>query len=124
MRKGSKKIIAITVVLLILIGVIGVTYAYFAVGGTQEGMNSFTSGCFSISLENESDSIALDLAEPTLDVEGLQGDSYTFTVRNNCNEDATYVVNLESINETENSLAEEFVKVSLASDTMSNVILF
>lgn len=122
MRKNSKKIIAIGSVLLVLIGVIGLTYAYFAVGGTQEDLNSFTSGCFSISLENESDSISLDLAEPITDMEGLKGDAYTFTVRNNCNEDATYVVNLESLNENETSLAEEFVKVSLSSDTMDNVI--
>lgn len=32
MRKNSKKIIAIGSVLLVLIGVIGLTYAYFAVG--------------------------------------------------------------------------------------------
>ena len=117
-----KKFVVIGIVLIVLIGVIGLTYAYFVVGGTQEGMNSFTSGCFSISLENESESITLDLAEPTLDVDGLQGDTYSFTVKNNCNEPATYVINLESLNESETSLAEEFLKVSLSSETMDNVI--
>ena len=119
-----KKKIALIVmgVFIVLAGVISITYAFFSAGGVQEQANTFTSGCLNISLTNESTSIHLTNVYPITDIEGLETTSYDFTVKNNCNSSANYQINLESLNEQVNSLNADYIKVSLSSDTVDNVI--
>ena len=119
----KKRIIILVVSLLGITGIIiGVSYAFFSIGGIQETANTFTSGCLNISLTNESTSIHLTNAYPITDIEGLETTSYDFTVKNNCNSSANYQINLESLNEQVNSLNADYIKVSLSSDTVGNVI--
>ena len=121
--KNNKKILITGVVLVVLlIGVIGITFAYLSTGGTQEQANTFNSGCLSISLTNESASINLTSAYPISDIEGLETTSYDFTITNNCNSETNYQINLESLNQVSNSLNADYIKVSLSSDTFDNVI--
>ena len=119
----KKRVIILVVSLLGITGIIiGVSYAFFSIGGIQETANTFTSGCLNISLTNESTSIHLTNAYPITDIEGLETTSYDFTVKNNCNSSANYQINLESLNEQANSLNADYIKVSLSSDTVDNVI--
>ena len=122
MKNSTKLALMITGVLVLIGGVVGITYAFFRAGGVQETANTFTSGCLNISLTNESTSIHLTDAYPITDVEGLKGTSYDFTVKNNCNSSTNYQINLESLNEQVNSLNADYIKVSLSSDTVDNVI--
>ena len=119
----KKRIIILVVSLIIVTGIIiGVSYAFFSAGGTQETANTFTSGCLNISLTDASASINLNNIYPITDIEGLDTTSYDFTITNTCNTDANYEINLESLNQVSNSLSADYLKVSLSSDTVGNVI--
>ena len=119
----KKRIIILVVSLIIITGIIiGVSYAFFSTGGKQETANTFTSGCLNISLTDASASINLNNIYPITDIEGLDGTSYDFTITNTCNTDANYEINLESLNQVSNSLSADYLKVSLSSDTVGNVI--
>ena len=122
MNQSTKISLIVGGVLVVLAGVIGITFAYFSTGGVQDTANTFNSGCLNISLTNESTSINLTDAYPITDVEGLETTSYDFTVKNNCNSATNYQINLESLNEQVNSLNADYIKVSLSSDTVDNVI--
>ncbi len=119
----KKRVLILVVSLVVITGIIiGVSYAFFSVGGSQEQANTFTSGCLSISLTNESTAINLENAYPVTDVEGLEGTSYDFTITNNCDSSTNYQINLESLNQVANSLNADYIKVALYSDTVDNII--
>ena len=118
----NKKKLIILVSVLVLIGGIALSFAYFNINGRQDVSNTFRSRCLNVTIESESESISLNNNYPISDVEGLSSKPYTFTIRNTCNQDTNYEINLESLNETSNTLSEEYIKVSLSSDTMDNII--
>ena len=122
MEKKSKKIRIIGGVVLCLVAVIGITFAFFSTGGTQETANTFTSGCLNIELTDASASINLTNTYPISDVEGVDSTSYDFTVRNTCDTPTNYSINLESLNQVANTLNANYIKVSLSSNTVDNVI--
>ena len=119
----DKRIIILIVSLMAITGIIvGVSYAFFSVGGSQEQANTFTSGCLNISLTSNSASINLTNTYPITDIEGLETTSYDFTIENTCNTATNYSINLESLNKQTNSLSADYIKVALSSDTVDNVI--
>ena len=122
MKKSTKISLLVGGIVIVLIGVIGITFAFFSTGGKQETANTFQSGCLNISLTDASASISLSNIYPVTDIEGLDGTSYDFTITNTCNTDANYQINLESLNQASNSLSADYIKVSLSSDTVGNVI--
>ena len=122
MKKNTKIIILVGVILLVIVSVVGVTYAFLSTGGTQEQANTFNSGCLSIRLTNESASIKLTNTFPITDIEGLNTTSYDFTIENTCSTATNYQINLESLNQVSNTLDADYIKVSLSSDTVGNVI--
>ena len=122
MKKSTKISLLVGGIAVVLIGVIGITYAFFSTGGKQETANTFQSGCLNISLTDASASINLNNIYPITDIEGLDTTSYDFTITNTCNTDANYEINLESLNQVSNSLSADYIKVSLSSDTVGNII--
>ena len=122
MEKKKKKIWIIGGLVLCLVAVIGITFAFFSTGGTQDTANTFTSGCLNIELTDNSSSIKLTNTYPISDVEGVDTTSYDFTIRNTCDTPTNYSINLESLNEVSNSLDADYIKVSLSSNTVDNVI--
>ena len=121
MKKSTKISLLVGGIVIVLIGVIGITFAFFSTGGSQDTANTFQSGCLNISLTDASASISLSNIYPVTDIEGLDGTSYDFTITNTCNTDANYQINLESL-KIANSLSADYIKVSLSSDTVGNVI--
>ena len=119
----KKRIIILVVSLIAITGIIvGVSYAFFSIGGSQEQANNFTSGCLNISLTSNSASINLTNTYPITDIEGLETTSYDFTITNTCSSETNYRINLESLNKQINSLGADYIKVALSSDTVDNVI--
>ena len=119
----KKRIVILVVSLIAITGIIvGVSYAFFSIGGSQEQANTFTSGCLNISLTNESTSINLTNTYPITDIEGLETTSYDFTIENTCTTETNYSINLESLNKQTNSLSADYIKVALSSDTVDHVI--
>ena len=119
----KKRIVILVVSLIAITGIIvGVSYAFFSIGGSQEQANNFTSGCLNISLTSNSASINLTNTYPITDIEGLETTSYDFTITNTCSSETNYRINLESLNKQINSLGADYIKVALSSDTVDNVI--
>ena len=119
----KKRIVILVVSLIAIMGIIvGVSYAFFSIGGSQEQANTFTSGCLNISLTNESTAINLTNTYPITDIEGLETTSYDFTIKNTCTTETNYSINLESLNKQTNSLSADYIKVALSSDTVDHVI--
>ncbi len=122
MELKKKKIFFSVGIIILLIGIIGLARAFLTINGKQELANTFTSGCLNIRIESESSSIDLTNQIPITDIEGLNTNGYNFTIHNTCDKESNYAINLESLNETDNSLKADFVRVSLSSDTMDNLI--
>ncbi len=120
MKSNTKKII-IAEAFVILLGLgIFLTFAFFTTGDKQKLANTFSSGCLSITIDSETSAIDLKDAVPVTDVEGLKEDNgYSFTIKNNCSKESTYAIYLDKL---ESTLEANYVKVSLSSDTMDNLI--
>ena len=119
MKKNKKKIVIGIIVL--LLAVIGLTYAYLIVTRTAAKENEVVFGCIDISLENEANDITLTNQFPISDEEGMNLTPYTFTVKNNCDNDISYYINLEAIGTEADSIRSSSIKIML--DENAPVIL-
>ena len=118
-NQKRKKVLLFIGILIMLCGVIGISYAYWMLTYMQEGLNRVASGCFSLSLTNEKNSINLQNAYPILDEEGKTLTPYSFTITNTCDLFASYTVNLEML---ENStLDSKYIRVMLNNEAIQNL---
>ncbi len=108
-----KKTLIILVLLIVLVSILGVSYASWLFTGRQKDFNTLGSKCFELTMMNESEGITLDKTYPISDEEGLSTTGYTFTIKNTCNTYATYEVNLEDMLVEEKRLSGEYIKVSI-----------
>ncbi len=116
----NKKVFLIGGITLALVAIFTVAFAFFTTGDKQKLANTFSSGCLSITIDSETSAIDLKDAVPVTDVEGLKEDNgYSFTIKNNCSKESTYAIYLDKL---ESTLEANYVKVSLSSDTMDNLI--
>ena len=97
-KKTSLMILGICALVL---SIIGVTYAFWQLRLQQTDENNLTTSCFDIELIDEKNAIKLEKAYPILDEEGEKLTPYTFTLRNNCNANVKYQINLESLNQVD-----------------------
>ena len=112
-----KKFLLFLILVISILSVVGLSYAYWYFGGTQKDFNSLGVKCFEISLKEESAAITLNDIMPVTDEEGLKNTGYTFTIKNTCNTYAAYQVNLEEIIPEAKRLSSEYVKVSINDGT-------
>ena len=110
----KKRIVIISIILIVL--VIGGSFAYWQVSLVQTSTNNIATSCFNLSL-SESNPINLQSAFPIKDSEGKTLTPYEFTITNNCTTYAYYEVNLEVLNNT--NLGSNFIKVELDDETPS-----
>ncbi len=124
MTKETKRLFIVEGIILLIVLTIGIGYAFLSTSGKQELANTFTAGCLSITIEEEGRAIDLENAYPITDIEGLEQDGYTFKIKNNCSNDTNYQINLESLSNptADTTLKADYVRVSLSSDTMDNLI--
>ena len=88
------KIFAVIALTIIITGT--VTYGFFSPNKTQTGKNTLTSGCFNITLEENTQSISLTNAYPVDDEKGLKNEPYTLTITNTCDTAASYHLIMDS----------------------------
>ncbi len=98
MDKKKKKLI-IAIVLVVLVSIIGVSYALWVLNLAQTGENAIASSCFNVTFADK-DNISLQKAYPILDEEGKKLTPYEFTITNTCDSYASFNVNLEILNTT------------------------
>ncbi len=113
-KMNKKQLQILGIVLIVIICVIGVSYAYWRLTLSQTGVNEIASSCFDITLSNEQNDINLQKAYPISDEEGMNLTPYTFTITNNCDAFAEYQINLEVLEGT--TLNSEYIKAVLNSE--------
>ncbi len=98
-----------------LLSVIGISYAYWMFTIHQTDENLVTSKCFEVTMLKAGKGITLENAYPVTDEEGKSQDGYTFTIKNTCNTLAYYQVNLEELvlDGQTKRLDSKYIKVSL-----------
>ena len=83
--KDKKKVKIYYSLLITVICIIGVSYAFFQLFLKQSDNNTLVSRtCFDTSLTENTEKIVLENAYPIVDSEGLKGTPFTFTIKNNC----------------------------------------
>ncbi len=106
LSKREKNLVAIAVFMIVMVIAVGSTYAFWTTTQVQTDKNEINTTCLSVELLNkksESDTeettkgITLEKAYPISDTEGLDTTGYTFTIKNNCDTEVYYDVNLESL---------------------------
>jgi len=110
MEKKKQILLAIVGVFVVIVGVIGFTYAFWNKTFQQTDQNIVNTDCFDIAFA-EGDAIQLNKAYPMLDAEGKALTPYTFTLTNKCASYSKYQINLENINTT--TLKEEYLKLQI-----------
>ena len=110
---NKKKIIALAVALVLLIGG---TYAWLTITLQGTKTTRIEAGTLSLELVDEANEINIDDALPMTDTDGVsQENPYTFTLNNNGNISSVYTVFLDSvaIDETLNAMPQNRVKYSV-----------
>ncbi len=112
---NKRKYLIIIGLMITILSVIGLSYAYWMFTTNQTDRNKITSKCFEVTMSNDSNGITLNDAHPVMDEEGKEQVGYKFTITNTCDTLAYYQVNLEELaldNQTKR-LDSKYIKVSL-----------
>ena len=122
MEKKKRNILVLTVLLIGIIAIIGVSYALWVLNLTQTGQNDIVTSCFNITFTDK-DNISLQKAYPILDEDGKKLTPYEFTITNTCDSYASFNVNLEVLNTTTltNNDAVKAMISSKANDTETEI---
>ena len=95
--KYKKKIRIYFSLLVTVICIIGVSYAFFQLFLKQSDNNTLVSRtCFDTSLTENTEKIVLENAYPIVDSEGLKGTPFTFTLKNNCSSYIRLYITIDS----------------------------
>ena len=116
---NKKKILIIMGILIVLLGTIGISYAYWILTYTQTGVNKVAASCFSLSLTNEKNNINLSNAYPILDEDGKKLTPYSFTITNTCDLFASYTVNLEMLED--NTMPLKYINSMLNNESVTKL---
>lgn len=96
-KKNNNKSIILIVIALVLIAIIGGTYAWLTITKTGKKVNTIVAGTLRMDLDDRtSEGIEILDAVPTTDDTGKSGPSYSFTLENTGSIIADYTVLLES----------------------------
>ena len=104
--------------LITIICIIGVSFAWFRLYLSQSENNTLASRtCFSTTLTEETSKIALTDEFPIVDEKGLKKTPFTFTVKNNCSSYVKMYITIDSTYRTSTSssyLKDDYIKVNLS----------
>ena len=109
----SRIIIITSAIALLIIGLVGMSYAYLRTTVTQTDTNAIsTLNCLSVTLTGLDSAISITNDFPVSDATGITRTPYTFRITNNCNSYVSANINLESLN-VSNKLSRNYVKASI-----------
>ncbi len=104
--------------LITIICIIGVSFAWFRLYLSQSENNTLASRtCFNTTLTEETSKIALTDEFPIVDEKGLKKTPFTFTVKNNCSGYVKMYITIDSTYRTSTSssyLKDNYIKVNLS----------
>ena len=110
MKKKYIIMVSLSVILTLLLG-IGVSYSLWNISVSQDKVNTAMTSCFDITYSSESSAINLERQYPISDEAGSKLTPYTFKITNNCDINAYYKINLETLNTS--NIDTRFIKSSL-----------
>ena len=90
--KNNLKVKYVITLILLLVLIIGSSFAYWQLFLIQDSEGLVTTGCFDIDFVDNNDFINLLGSYPISDMDGMEEDPYTFTLTNTCNVSASYKV--------------------------------
>ena len=106
----------------VVLTIMGVSYAYWKFSYISEKANTATTGCFKIELTDQKDEINLPNAYPITDEEGLKLKPFSFTLKNTCTIFAHYYVNVEMLEGT--TLASKWVATRINNEAVVTLDTF
>ncbi len=98
-KKIEKTLITSITSILILVLIIGISYAYIRKDTKQQSTNVVQTNCINVELEDVTNAITLKNAYPMEDSKGETTEPYTFKLTNTCNVGVDYNIDLEIIQE-------------------------
>ena len=100
--RDKNKIKVFSSLLIIVLLVMGVSFAIFQNFSRQSGTNNLgATNCFSVTFEGVNNAINLANDYPIPDSEGLERNPYTFKVTNNCNQYLSLSIGVETLSTSE-----------------------
>ena len=100
--RDKNKIKVFSSLLIIVLLVMGVSFAVFQNFARQSGINNLgATNCFSVTFEGVNNAINLANDYPIPDSEGLERSPYTFKVTNNCNQYLSLSIGVETLSTSE-----------------------
>ena len=129
-KKKKKKLGLYYGLLVTVICIIGVSFAWFRLYLSQTENNTIASRtCFNTTLTEDTSKISLTDAFPIIDEDGLKQTPFTFTIKNNCNSYVKVYITIDSTyRESTNTsyLKDNYMKVNISpkgTTTSKSVIL-
>ncbi len=117
--KKKKKLSLYYGLLVTVICIIGVSFAWFRLYLSQTENNTIASRtCFNTTLTEDTSKISLTDAFPIIDEDGLKQTPFTFTIKNNCNSYVKLYITIDSTyRESTNTsyLKDNYMKVNISS---------
>ena len=124
-EKKKKRLTLYYSLLVTIICIIGVSFAWFRLYLSQSENNAIsTRNCFDTTLTEENSQIELTDAFPISDEDGLKQTPFTFTLKNNCSSYVKAYITIYSTNRTSTDasfLKDDYLKVNISpKDTTKN----
>ena len=113
----NKRKIYVTL-LIVVICLIGVSYAFFTLYLRQSEENTITSlSCFSTTFTEETNAISLEKTYAVTEDEGMSYSPFTFKIKNNCTDTIYAYITIDSLNEgTSTNLDSSHVRYNLSTN--------
>ncbi len=127
MKQRKEEYISILAVLVLIITIVGISYAAFTYTGTGKTLNTITTGAISMSYEESSNVISMDKALPTTDATGKKqlkaGEYFDFTVAGNIvgGETINWEIAAEDVTSSTKKIDGSHIKLYLTSISSSGV---
>ena len=118
MQKYKKRMLTLSIMLLVIVLLSGVSYAIFTNYASQTDANTLAASCMDLDFNGQNE-IKLTNTYPVKDGEALEQTPYTFTIKNKCDNYIEYYV-IASVISTTNKIDSKYVKVSLLGDNDLN----
>ena len=115
MQKYRKRMLTLSIMLLVIILLSGISYAIFTSYSSQTDANTLAASCMDLDFNGQNE-INLTNTYPVQDGEALEKTPYTFTIKNKCDNYIEYYV-IASVINTSNILDSKYIKVSLLGDS-------
>ncbi len=117
---NKKKVWLFSGIIGILLLSMGISFALWFQVFEQQDTNVVQSACFKVEF-TEGNGISLSNEFPVSDSEGLLKTPYTFSIKNICDDSASYQINLESLIPEGTRLPDQYLKVNLQENNISRV---